>query len=83
MIRTFASLRPDQIAWLRAQGDNVSETIRNIIDEAMARGGFNPRLHAGGDVEQLSTLKDMAVSIHASTREATVAGNDPAFGCDK
>ena len=42
MIRTFASLRPDQIAWLRAQGDNVSETIRNIIDEAMARDGENP-----------------------------------------
>jgi len=39
MPRVLVRLRPEQLEWVEAQGDNVSETIRNIIDEAMARGG--------------------------------------------
>ena len=35
--------------------------------------GFNPRLHAGGDLlETLQVVEALRVSIHASTREATV-----------
>jgi len=42
MPRVLVRLRPEQLEWVKAQGDNVSETIRNIIDEAMARDGENP-----------------------------------------
>jgi len=38
MIRVLVRLRPEQLEWVKAQGDNVSETMRNIIDEAMRRG---------------------------------------------
>ena len=36
------------------------------------REGFNPRLHAGGDSTGQGIARDYEVSIHASTREATV-----------
>jgi len=36
MPRVLVRLRPEQLEWVKAQGDNVSETIRNIIDEVMA-----------------------------------------------
>lgn len=37
MPRVLVRLRPDQLEWVKAQGDNVSQTVRDIIDEAMAR----------------------------------------------
>ena len=36
-------------------------------------GGFNPRLHAGGDRAFDDMNQRIAVSIHASTREATIS----------
>ena len=37
----------------------------------LPQSGFNPRLHAGGDYAREGATADIAVSIHASTREAT------------
>lgn len=42
MKQTSIYLPDHMLGWLKSQGDNVSETIRNIIDEAMARDGENP-----------------------------------------
>lgn len=39
MPRVLVRLRPDQLEWVKAQGDNVSQTVRDIIDDAMARDG--------------------------------------------
>lgn len=41
MPRVLVRLRPDQLEWVKAQGDNVSQTVRDIIDDAMARDGEN------------------------------------------
>ena len=40
--------------------------ILNTLDT-----GFNPRLHAGGDIRYGALFKQNGVSIHASTQEAT------------
>lgn len=33
--RLAVFLKPEQIAWLKTKGDNVSETLRAVITEAM------------------------------------------------
>lgn len=37
MIRVLVRLRPDQLDWVKSQGDNVSQTMRDLVDEAMRR----------------------------------------------
>jgi len=39
MPRVLVRLRPDQLDWVKSQGDNVSQTMRDLVDEAMRENG--------------------------------------------
>jgi len=39
MPRVLVRLRPEQLEWVKAQGDNVSQTMRDLVDEAMRENG--------------------------------------------